>query len=79
MASGSADAEMHARGETPRRQHGEAEPPAQFLAVCRRSEMVAMGREGLKAAHVFAGDEPYTGMETYRVSARFDALQNVIN
>ena len=41
--------------------------------------MVAMGREGLKAAHVFAGDEPYAGVETYRTSARFDALQNVIN
>ena len=41
--------------------------------------MVAMGREGLKEAHVFAGDESYAGVETYRASARFDALQNVIN
>src|SRR5262249_36070496 len=30
---------------------------------------------GLKAAHVFAGDAPCTGEETYRTSARFGALQ----
>src|SRR5215831_5025589 len=36
-------------------------------------------REGLKEAHVFAGDEPCTGEETSRAAARFDARQNVIN
>jgi hypothetical protein len=36
-------------------------------------------REGFKGAHGFAGDEPCTGEETCRASARFDALQNVIN
>jgi hypothetical protein len=32
-------------------------------------------REGLKEAHVFAGDEPCTGKETYRASARFYATK----
>jgi hypothetical protein len=36
-------------------------------------------REGREEAHVFTGDEPCTGEERHRVSARFDALQNVIN
>jgi len=36
-------------------------------------------REGLEEVHVFAGDEPCTGEAKHRASARFDALQNVIN
>ena len=36
-------------------------------------------REGHEAAYVFAGDEPGTGEEISRASARFDALQTVIN
>ena len=52
---------------------------AQFLAVCRRSKMVAMGTRRPQAANVFAGDEFCTGEEIWRASARFYALQTVIN
>ena len=38
-----------------------------------------MGTEGLEEARVFAGDEPCNGEEKHRASARFDALQSVIN
>jgi hypothetical protein len=36
-------------------------------------------REGLEEARVFAGDEPCHGEERRRASARFYALQSVIN
>ena len=36
-------------------------------------------REGREAAYVFAGDAPCTGEEIGRASARFYALQTVIN
>jgi hypothetical protein len=38
-----------------------------------------MGTEGLEEARVFAGDEPCNGEEKRHASARFDALQSVIN
>ena|SRR6266567_4526221 len=52
---------------------------AQFIAVCRRSKMVAMGTRRPRRARVFAGDEPWHGEERRSASARFDALQSVIN
>jgi len=36
-------------------------------------------REGRETAYVFAGDGPCAGEEIYRASAKFDALQTVIN
>jgi hypothetical protein len=36
-------------------------------------------REGRETAYVFAGDAPCAGEEIGRASARFDALQTVIN
>ena len=43
--------------------------PAQFIAVCSRSEMGAWARESLGEAYVFAGDEPCTGEEIHRAAA----------
>ena len=51
---------------------------AQFLAVYRRSKIMAMGtRKGLAEARVFAGDAPGNGEGRGRASARFDARQSV--
>jgi len=54
-------------------------PDAQFIAVCRRSERMAMAREGLEESRVFAGNEPCNGEEIRYASARFYTLQSVIN
>jgi hypothetical protein len=52
---------------------------APFLAVCRRSKMVAMVTRRSRRARVFAGDAPCHGEDRRSASARFDALQSVIN
>jgi hypothetical protein len=52
---------------------------AQFLAVCRRSKVVAMSPESIAETAVFAGDEPCWGEAICYATARFNALQSTIN
>jgi hypothetical protein len=52
---------------------------AQFLAVCRRSQVVSRAGEDIEEARVFAGEEPGSGKEIHRVSASVYVLQTAIN
>jgi hypothetical protein len=52
---------------------------AQFQQFVEGRKWRPWAREGREAAYVFAGDEPCTREEICRASARFDALQTVIN
>ena len=55
------------------------EPFAQFLAVCRRSNVVSISPECSAETSVFAGDEPCHGEARRYATARLNVLQSTIN
>src|SRR5215471_12196192 len=54
-------------------------PSYPYLPFVESRRWWLWAREGCEEAHVFAGDTPCTGEDRHRVSARFYALQSMIN